>query len=241
MPITLGAVVRPGHLRATPHAATPPPPTFRTMGDHWLPYSAAALASGAVALVLGTLGLPMTSDDAALLQSAQLEEGRWLMAAAAFLLCSVGLGMGLPTFLFVMPVRGRRFGYLGTAALGLSTMSIAAYAALLLFFQALVVEGVIGADDVAGLGDDRGVLGFSFLLVGSFYAGEALLAVGLFRARSVPRWVPALLGLHVLMLPFTGAVPALGDLGAVVIGVAFMGVAVHANERFQLGRVSTIA
>lgn len=240
MPITLGAVVRPGHLRATPHAATPPPPTFRTMGDHWLPYSAAALASGAVALVLGTLGLPMTSDDAALLQSAQLEEGRWLMAAAAFLLCSVGLGMGLPTFLFVMPVRGRRFGYLGAAALGLSTMSIAAYAALLLFFQALVVEGVIGADDVAGLGDDRGVLGFSFLLVGSFYAGEALLAVGLFRARSVPRWVPALLGLHVLMLPLTEAVPALGDLGAVVIGVAFMGVAVHANERFQLGRVSTI-
>jgi hypothetical protein len=43
------------------------------------------------------------------------------------------------------------------------------------------------------------------------------------------------------MLPFTGAVPALGDLGAVVVGVAFMGVAVHANERFQLGRVSAIA
>ena len=45
--------------------------TLRTMGDRWLPYSAAALASGAVALVLGTLGLPMSPDDAGLLQSAR--------------------------------------------------------------------------------------------------------------------------------------------------------------------------
>jgi hypothetical protein len=211
------------------------------MGDHWLPYSAAALASGAVALVLGTLGLPMSSDDAALLQSAQLEEGRWIMAATAFLVCSVGLAMGLPTLLFMTPRRGRRFGYLGTAALGVATMSIAAYAALLVFFQALVVDGVIGVEDVAGLGDDPGVRGFSLVLVGSFYAGEALLAVGLFRARSVPRWVPALLGLHVLMLPFNAAVPELGSIGAVVVGIAFMGVAVHANELFQLGRASAIA
>lgn len=211
------------------------------MGDHWLPYSAAALASGAAALVLGTLGVPMSADDAALLQSAQLEEGRWLMAAAAFLLCSVGLGMGLPTFLFVMPRRGRCFGYLGTAALGLATMSIAAYAALLVFFQALVGDGVIGVEDVGGLAEDRGMAGFMLLLVGSFYAGEALLAVGLLRACSVPPWVPALLALHVAMLPFTGAVPELARIGAVVVGIAFMGVAVHANELCQLGRASAVA
>ena len=54
------------------------------MGDRWLPYSAAALASGAVALVLGTLGLPAGTDERAFLQTAQLEQGRWIMSSAAF-------------------------------------------------------------------------------------------------------------------------------------------------------------
>lgn len=59
-----------------------------------------------------------------------------------------------------------------------------------------------------------------------------LLAVGMLRARTVPRWVPALFLLHVAMLPLTGRVPQLAGVGAIVVGVAFMGVAVHANERF---------
>jgi hypothetical protein len=51
------------------------------MGDRWLPYSAAALASGAISLVLGTLGLPTGADGTAVLDSARFEEGRWIMAS----------------------------------------------------------------------------------------------------------------------------------------------------------------
>lgn len=237
LPITLGAVVRPGHLPITRLAPPLVTRTLRTMDDHWLPYSAAALASGAVALVLGTLSLPMSPDDTALLQSAQVEGGRWIMAAAAFFFCAVGMGLGLPTFVFGMPRRGRRFGYAGTTVLGVATLAMAAYGALLVFFQALATNGIIDESEMVLLGEDPGLRGFTVVFVGSFYLGEVLLAVGMLRARTVPRWVPALFLLHVAMLPATDRVPQLAGVGAIVVGVAFMGVAVHANERFQLARV----
>lgn len=237
LPISLGGVVRPSHLPITHLAARLVTSTLRTMDDHWLPYSAAALASGAVALVLGTLSLPMSSDDMALLQSAQVEGGRWIMAAAAFFFCAVGMGLGLPTFVFALPRRGRRFGYAGTTVLGVATLAMAAYGALLVFFQALAASGIIDESEMVLLGEDPGLRGFTIVFVGSFYLGEVLLAVGMLRARTVPRWVPVLFLAHVAMLPLTGRVPQLSAVGAIVVGVAFMGVAVHSNERFQLARV----
>ena len=66
------------------------------------------------------------------------------MASAAFVICSLGLGMGLPTFLYGMPRRGRIFGYAGTAMLGIAAVAMASYAALLAFFRLLVVNGTIG-------------------------------------------------------------------------------------------------
>ncbi|KRF35085.1 hypothetical protein [Nocardioides sp. Soil805] len=208
------------------------------MGDRWLPYSAAALASGAIALVLGTLGLPTGADGTAVLDSARLEEGRWIMASVALLICSLGLALGLPTFLFGMPRRGRYFGYAGTAVLGVAVMAMTAYAALLAFFRILVVNGTIGDRELALLTDDAALVGFTVVLVGSFVLGEVLLAIGLLRARSVPRWVPVLFLLHAGAAPFTGAVPQLTEVGAVVVGVAFIGVAVFTNERFQLARAA---
>lgn len=241
MPITLGPVVRPSHLPITRPGARLVPRTLRTMGDHWLPYSAAALASGAVALVLGTLGIPAGADETALLQDARLEQGRWIMASAAFFMCSVGLTLGLPTFLFVVPRRGRRFGVVGTVVFGVATMAMAAYGALLAFFQSLVADGIIGAEEMGRLGDDPGLTGFTVVLVGSFYLGETLLAIGMLRARTVPRWVPGLFLLHVALLPLVDRVPILQGIGAVLVGVAFMGVAVYANERFQLSRATAVA
>jgi hypothetical protein len=210
------------------------------MGDRWLPYSAAALASGAVALVLGALGLPSSPDAAGLLENARLEEGRWIMAAAAFFFCSVGLGLGLPTFLYLLPGRGRRFGSVGVAVFGVATMALAAYGALLVLFQALAEGEVIGAADVVLLGESSGLRGFTFVLVGSFYLGEALLGIAVLRARTVPRWVPALMLLHVVTLPLTHAVPQLSTIGAVLAAVAFLGVAVFANERVNLLRVGRL-
>lgn len=207
------------------------------MGDRWLPYSAAALASGAVALVLAALGLPSGDDAVSLLTSAQEDKGRWIMASAAFFFCSVGLVMGLPTFLYLLPRRGRRFGTVGVAVFGVATMAMAAYGALLVFFRALVEDGIIGEAEVLLIGDDPGLRSFTFILVGSFYLGETLLSIAMLRARTVPRWVPALMLLHVAMLPFTRAVPQLSAIGAVLAAVGFMGVAVYANERANLARV----
>ena len=56
----------------------------------------------------------------------------------------------------------------------------------------------------------------------------------------MPRWVPALMLLHVAMLPFSEAVPQLSAVGAVLAGIAFMGVAVFANERANLARASSV-
>jgi hypothetical protein len=147
------------------------------------------------------------------------------------------MGLGLPTFVFALPRRGRRFGYAGTTVLGVATLAMAAYGALLVFFQALAANGIIDESEMVLLGEDPGLRGFTVVFVGSFYLGEALLAVGMLRARTVPRWVPVLFLAHVAMLPLTGRVPQLSAVGAIVVGVAFMGVAVHANERFQLARV----
>jgi hypothetical protein len=211
------------------------------MGDRWLPYSAAALASGAVALVLGSLGLPSGPDETSMVANARIEEGRWLMASAAFFFCSVGLVLGLPTFLYLLPRRGRRLGLVGVAVLGVATMALASYAALLLFFRALVEDGVVGEPEMLLLGEDPGLRGFTVVLVGSFYLGEALLAVAVLRARTVPRWVPALMLLHVALLPFTGAVPQLAAVGVVLAALGFLGVAVHANERANLVRAGRAA
>lgn len=212
--------------------------TLRTMGDRWLPYSAAALSCGAVALVLGTLGLPVSPDDASLLQSARVEGGRWVMASAAFLVCAVGFGLGLPTFLYGMPRRGRRLGYAGTALLGIAAVAMASYAALLAFFRLLVVNGTIGDADLALLTGDPGLIAFMLGFVGTFHLAEVLLAAGMLRARSVPRWVPGLFLLHAAMTPFTGVLPQLSGIGVVLVGVAFMGVAVFTNEKFQLTRAA---
>lgn len=203
------------------------------MREGWLPFSAAALASGAVALVLGALGLPSTPDGYALLENAQLHDGRWIMSAAAYFIGSVGLTLGLPTFVYVLPARGRVLGILGTGVFAIASMGMAAYAALLIFFRTLVQAGVIGQAEVALLVEDRALLTFAAVFLLSFYLGELLLAIGLLRARTVPRWVPALFGLHVLLLPFNALLPQLQGVQTVVIGVAFVGVAVFANERAQ--------
>ena len=94
---------------------------------------------------------------------------------------------------------------------------------------------------MARLGDDPGLTGFTVIFVGSFYLGEALIAIGMLRARTVPRWVPTLFLLHVATLPFVDRVPALQGIGALMVGVAFMGVAVYANERFQFSRAAAVA
>ncbi len=217
----------------------PPPWTYvlEMATTSWVPYSGAALASGAVALVLGSLSLPSSPDGYSLLQNAQLQDGRWIMASVAYLLCAVGLNLGLPTFLYLLPQQGRRTGMVGTAVFGVATMGMAAYGALLIFFRALSKADVLGPHEVALLAQDNGLLVFAAMFLGCFYLGEVLFAVALLRARTVPRWVPALFFLHAVLLPFNLVTPGLQTVQTVIIGIAFMGVAVCANDRLQRASV----
>ena len=201
------------------------------MGEGWLSYSAAALASGAVALVLGALALPSSPNAHEVLTTVQLDDGRWLMGSIAFFIASITLTLGLPAVLFLVQRRGRALGMAGVAIFAIGTIGTAGYAAMLVFFRALVMQSVITVDQVDRLSSDGGLVLYMGVFLIAFYLGEALIALALLRARTVPRWVPALMLLHVAFLPVGGMLPDFfTTVQAVVVGVALMGTAVSAND-----------
>ena len=199
-----------------------------------MPYSAAALASGAVALVLGAMSLPSSPDGYQLLENAQLHDGRWLIGAAAYFLCSVGLVLGLPCFLFIVPDRGRRVALAGIAVYMVAAMGMAAYGALLVFFQALVKRDVIGVPEVALLADAKALITFALVFLSAFYVGEVLLAIAMLRARTIRRWVPMLFIVHAVLFPLNAVLPQLQAVQTMLLGAALLGVAVYTNERAHM-------
>ena len=62
----------------------------------WVAYSAASLATGALALLLGALITP-TGNAAESLSLVEMNDGRWLGAAVLFLIASITLTLGLPS------------------------------------------------------------------------------------------------------------------------------------------------
>jgi hypothetical protein len=100
---------------------------------------------------------------------------------------------------------------------------------LLVFFRAMVKEGAVKSAAFSHVTEDKGLTFFLAAWVGCFYAGVLLLAVAFLVARSVPRWVPALLVGFVVMQPIA---PHLGRVGMAVqilaLAVAFTGIAMAA-------------
>ena len=127
--------------------------------------------------------------------------------------------------------RGMRTGLTAIAVFTLGCVGIAGFAMLLAFIRALVLEDSI---DTSGLDAVVAEPGFAVFLYGwivFFYLGELLLAVALFRARSTPRWIPALLLVHVLLLPVNNLLPdTIQSLTALLITVALAGVGISANN-----------
>ena len=201
------------------------------MREGWLPYSAAALASGAVALVLGALALPSSPDAHKVLATVQLDDGRWLMGSIAFFIASIGLTLGLPAILSLVPGRGRLIGAVGVALFAIGTIGASGYAAMLVFFRALVMQTVINVDQVDRLAGDGALVMYMGVFLIAFYLGETVIALALFRARTVPRWVPAMMLVHVAFMPVVSMLPDFfNTVQAVVIGIALMGTAVSAND-----------
>jgi hypothetical protein len=207
-----------------------PPYDLALMKLMWQPWSAASLVSGAVLLVLGSLMLP-SGQVADVIESVDDMGARWVMTSFAFFLASVGLTLGLPTILTLLRDRGRWAGLIGIGVWAIGTIALAGYAAMLIFFSALVQATAITSGVVEQIADDPSLMAYLLLFVGAFYLGELLIAIALLRARTVAVWVPVLMLVHMAVTLASGVLPdELQSWPNLLLGVALMGIAVHANN-----------
>lgn len=201
------------------------------MDKSWVPASAALLVVGAFALLLGSLLTPSTGGDtAATLGVVRDHDARWMAVAGLFLLAAVGLLLGLPSMLVLFPYRGHRLGLAAIAVFAVACAGTAGYAMILSFFRALVLADAVRVEGFDEVASEPGFAAMLYGWVASFYIGELLLAVALLRAALAPRWIPLMLLAHVLLLPFSRALPDSVQSGStVLVALAFAGLGITAN------------
>lgn len=196
----------------------------------WVPFSASSLVAGATMLSIGALMMPAAEDSADTLQLAQEEGGRWLAVSGLYFVSAVALTIGLPAILVLFDQKGVRLGLTAVSVFTIGCVGTAGYAMILAFFRALVVADALDAEALESVTKDLGFAVFLYGWVAAFYLGELLLAVALFIAGTTPRWVPGLLVLHVVLLPFSQVMPSeVQPLTALLITVALSGVGITAN------------
>lgn len=201
----------------------------------WVPFSATSLVAGATALSVSALLRPTGESSRQALRLVEEQDGRWLAVALLYFVASVTLTAGLPCVLTLFESKGYRTCLLALGVFTIGAVGIAGYAMLLAFFRALVIEDEIASSAFDHALDEPGLAVFLYGWVLAFYLGELLLAVALFRAGTVPRWVPGLLVAHVALLPVTAALPPVfRSLSVVLITVALAGVGIAANSRHAL-------
>lgn len=198
----------------------------------WIPASAAAFVTGAMALTFGSLLLPTSSDSADTLRLVEQEDGRWLAAAVIFFIASVALTLGLPSALSLFDRRGRVLGMAATVVLAFGFLGTAGYAMLMVFFRALVLNMDIDSANLETVSHDPGLAIFLYGWIAGFYLGELLFAIALFRSGTVARWVPTVLIAHVASVTVSGMLPgALAQSLVLLVAVGFAGVAIEAVTR----------
>lgn len=199
------------------------------MRNDWVPASAALLVTGAMALALASMLTPTGSSGSETLQLVRQDDHRWLAVSAIYFLAAAMLMLGLPSLLVLLPGRGWYAGVAGVVALAIGVLGLAGYAMLLVFFRALVVTDALVDGSIDAVSEETGLLVFLLGWILAFYLGELLLAIALLRARTVARWVPLLLLLHVALLPLTGALPdPVSRASVLVLALAFAGIGIRA-------------
>jgi len=175
----------------------------------WLPVSAAALVTGAMALLLASVLTQNGETAADTLLIVEEASGRWLGGALMYFLASVGLVLGLPSIIVLVRGAGRRTTMAACSVLAIGYIGTATYAAMLVFLRSLVVTDSVDAAALADVSDEAGLLAFIAIWIGAFYIGEVLLALALFRAgpEVIGRWVPAVLVAHVAVSIGASAAP----------------------------------
>lgn len=203
------------------------------MRTEWIPLSAAALVTGAMALVLGALLNPLTGDPtpAQTLEVAQQEDMRWLGMAIAYFAGAVALTLGMPTLLSLFIGRGRSLGVFAVCVFAIGIVGMAGFAMLMVFYKALLVHQALRTEAFKEVAADSGLTGFLYVWIGGFLLGILLIALALFRARRTPIWVPGLLLAFLVLTPFASR---FGQTGAAIqlmaMAVAFTGVAMTASS-----------
>ncbi|MBB3042198.1 hypothetical protein KM427_22565 [Nocardioides sp. LMS-CY] len=201
------------------------------MRTDWLPVSAALLLTGALALALGSILLPSSDGTAETLRVVQQRGGVWMAAAAIYFVASVCLTLGLPAIVTLFEHRGRMLGLVSAVVLELGFIGTAGFAMLMVFFRALVETDTIvdgGLDEVA---HNTGLLVFLYAWIVGFLAGELLLGIALLRARTVARWIPFALILHVATVLVSTLLPDWFAKATILLFVAGMaGVAIHVTS-----------
>jgi hypothetical protein len=199
------------------------------MRNDWVPASAALLVTGAMALALASLLTPTGSSGSETLQLVRDNDHRWLAVSAIYFLAAAMMMLGLPSVLMLLPGRGRHLGMAGVVSLAVGVLGIAGYAMLLVFFRALVVTDAVLDRSIDAVSEEAGLRVFLYGWIVAFYLGELLLAAALLRARTVPRWVPVLMLLHVALLPLSGVLPdGVARATILVLALALAGVGIRA-------------
>lgn len=198
----------------------------------WIPASAAAFVTGAMALTFGSLLLPSGSSTADTLQVARNEDGRWLAAAVIFFIASVALTLGLPAAMSLFDRRGRTLGMTSAVVLCVGFLGTAGYSMLIVFFRAIALETPLTGAQLDEAVHEMGLTIFLYGWIACFYLGELLLAIALLRARTTQKWVPFVLLAHVASLLVSSFLPhSLSSALVLLVAVGFAGVAIEAVTR----------
>lgn len=196
----------------------------------WVPVSAASLVAGVIALGLGTALLPGGDTASDSLNLVEQDDARWMAVSVLFFVAAVGMTLGIPAVLTLVPHKGSVLGLLGGGVFLIGCLGVAGYAMLLAFFRALALSDAVRPEALDDVIDNPGLSAFLISWVSAFYLGELLLALALLRAGTTPRWVPVLLIAHVVSLFLSALLPVLaGSWTIVLLCVGFAGTAIAAN------------
>lgn len=216
------------------------------MRSEWLPVSAAALVTGVMALILGQMLNPGGSESSPAAQMLVAAEypGRWLAMSVLFFGGASALVLGMPAVmsLFQEP-RGRGLGMTGVAVFTVGCVGVGGLAALMLMFRALALETLAPEAPLArdinlvtNSLDEPGLAISLSVWVYGFMAGVLFIALGLFRGKRTPAWVP---GLLMGFLAMQIVIPILGEgtdariasaVGLILLAGGFTGIATNATS-----------
>jgi len=206
------------------------------MRSEWLGTSAAVLVIGSIALTLAFATTPLPQDQPISVSAASAGRapGQWMGSAGALFVASVGLTLGLPSLLWLMTGRDRWFGTIAVSVFAVGTIGMSGYAMVLVLLRSLLVEGLLVTEGLDHAMEETGTAVFFGAWLACFMLGLVLIAIGLWRARTVPRWVPLVLLAFVLsqVVPFPG-----GATGTVIqfaaLTAALTGASMAANDAAQ--------